>query len=193
MLNSSLLGGTVQCMFFLGSLVPTFTLDKMGRRRPMMWGSFGLAISMMLIAVLLSFHGRGYPTHIAKPASSASVAFFYTYMLVRWSNSARHMSSARQVALSSTLTVDFRMALRHVSPVYPQSVCNMLILDFQIFGATANCIPWVYVPEILPLHARSKGTAIGISSNWLWNFVIVSQNSRWAHASGMLILRFRRS
>lgn len=26
----------------------------------------------------------------------------------------------------------------------------------------------VYVPEILPLHARAKGTAIGISSNWLW-------------------------
>jgi len=29
------------------------------------------------------------------------------------------------------------------------------------------------VPEILPLKARSKGTAVGISSNWLWNFVIV--------------------
>lgn len=28
-------------------------------------------------------------------------------------------------------------------------------------------------PEILPLHARGKGTAIGISANWLWNFVVV--------------------
>lgn len=37
-----------------------------------------------------------------------------------------------------------------------------------IFGATANCIPWVYVPEILPLHARAKGSAIATSSNWLW-------------------------
>jgi hypothetical protein len=42
-----------------------------------------------------------------------------------------------------------------------------------IFGATANCIPWVYVPEILPLHVRAKGTAVGISSNWLWNFFVV--------------------
>ena len=41
-------------------------------------------------------------------------------------------------------------------------------LYMLIFGATANCVPWVYVPEILPLHARAKGTAIGISSNWLW-------------------------
>ncbi|KAK7734863.1 hypothetical protein SLS63_004284 [Diaporthe eres] len=28
-------------------------------------------------------------------------------------------------------------------------------------------------PEILPLHVRAKGTAVGISSNWLWNFFVV--------------------
>ncbi|EMC91538.1 hypothetical protein BAUCODRAFT_97668 [Baudoinia panamericana UAMH 10762] len=118
------IGGCVQTMFFFGSLVPTFYLDQMGRRRPMMWGSLGLAISMMLIAVLLSFNTqRGYSEQMQKATSSASVAFFFTYMF--------------------------------------------------IFGASANCIPWVYVPEILPLHARAKGTAVGISANWLWNFVIV--------------------
>ncbi|KAF4981517.1 hypothetical protein FZEAL_2702 [Fusarium zealandicum] len=42
-----------------------------------------------------------------------------------------------------------------------------------IFGASMNCVPWVYVPEILPLNARTRGTAIGVSSNWLWNFVVV--------------------
>lgn len=36
-----------------------------------------------------------------------------------------------------------------------------------------NCVPWVYVPEILPLDARTRGTAIGVSSNWLWNFTVV--------------------
>lgn len=40
------------------------------------------------------------------------------------------------------------------------------------FGATTNCVPWVYVPEILPLHVRAKGTAVAISSNWIWNFVV---------------------
>ena len=121
---SLLIGGAVQCMFFVGSLVPTFFLDKMGRRRPMMWGSLGLGISMMMISVLLSFSFRpGYSDSVAKATASASVTFFFTYML--------------------------------------------------IFGASANCIPWVYVPEILPLHARAKGTAIGISSNWLWNFFVV--------------------
>ncbi|KAK4494624.1 hypothetical protein PRZ48_013980 [Zasmidium cellare] len=118
-----LIGGAVQCMFFVGSLVPTFFLDRLGRRRPMMWGSFGLAISMMMLSVLLSFSRPQFSETLKTKTSEASIAFFFTYML--------------------------------------------------IFGATANCIPWVYVPEILPLHARAKGTAIGISSNWLWNFVVV--------------------
>jgi len=36
-----------------------------------------------------------------------------------------------------------------------------------------NSVPWVYVPEILPLEARTRGTAVGVSSNWLWNFTVV--------------------
>ncbi|KAF4887602.1 Sugar transporter STL1 [Colletotrichum fructicola] len=40
------------------------------------------------------------------------------------------------------------------------------------FGSSVNCVPWVYVPEILPLEARTRGTAIGVSSNWLWNFTV---------------------
>jgi len=79
---SLVIGGCVQTMFFFGSLIPTFLLDRMGRRRPMMWGSAGLSISMMLIAVLLSFKYRGYSEHVAKATSSASVAFFFTYMFI---------------------------------------------------------------------------------------------------------------
>jgi hypothetical protein len=46
-----------------------------------MWGSFGLAISMMLIAVLLSFTlDRGFSAKLNKATSSASVAFFFTYV-----------------------------------------------------------------------------------------------------------------
>lgn len=117
------IGGCVQTMFFFGSLIPTFFLDRLGRRNPMMWGSAGCGVSMMLIAVMLSFSRPQYSQHLKHATASASVTWFFTYMF--------------------------------------------------IFGASANCIPWVYVPEILPLHVRAKGTAIGISSNWLWNFVIV--------------------
>lgn len=46
----------------------------------MMWGSFGLGISMMMISILLSFQSRG--GQLAKSTSSASVTFFFTYMLI---------------------------------------------------------------------------------------------------------------
>ncbi|KAL4893233.1 putative MFS sugar transporter [Aspergillus ambiguus] len=116
---SLIIGGCVQIMFVIGSFFPTFFVDRVGRRQPMMWGSFGLGICMMMVSILLSFRGKSNEHE----TSSASIAFFFVYML--------------------------------------------------IFGASVNCIPWVYVPEILPLHARAKGTAIGISSNWIWNFFVV--------------------
>ena len=37
-----------------------------------------------------------------------------------------------------------------------------------IFGGTINVVPWVYGPEVLPLEARARGTAISISAHWTW-------------------------
>ncbi|KAL4783496.1 general substrate transporter [Aspergillus varians] len=116
---SMIIGGCVQISFVLGSFFPTFFVDRVGRRAPMMWGSFTLGVCMMMVSILLSFRGK----ENENATSSASIAFFFIYMFA--------------------------------------------------FGASVNCIPWVYVPEILPLHARAKGTAVGISSNWIWNFFVV--------------------
>jgi MFS family permease len=46
-------------------------------------------------------------------------------------------------------------------------------LYMLVFGMSVNCVPWVYVPEILPLASRTRGAAVGTASNWLWNFTIV--------------------
>ncbi|GJN71774.1 hypothetical protein Purlil1_4874 [Purpureocillium lilacinum] len=120
---AQILGGCINMMFMIGSLLPTFALDRMGRRKTMMWGSLGLGLSMLMIAALLSQASPGDTSPRAHAFASASVAFFFTYMLV--------------------------------------------------FGGSVNCVPWVYVAEILPLAARTRGAAIGVSSNWLWNFTIV--------------------
>ncbi|OJJ75956.1 hypothetical protein ASPBRDRAFT_117208 [Aspergillus brasiliensis CBS 101740] len=115
---SLLLSGVIQLMFVLGAFYPIFYSDRLGRRSPMMWGSFGLFVCLLMISILLSFKG----TNLEKSAATASVAFFFLYML--------------------------------------------------IYGATINCIPWVYGPELLPQHVRTKGQAIGISANWLWSFFV---------------------
>lgn len=118
--TAQILGGCINMMFMFGSILPSFALDRMGRRKTMLWGCAGLSICMLMISALLSRVGH----ENGHACASASVAFFFLYML--------------------------------------------------IFGMSVNCVPWVYVPEILPLQARTRGTAIGISSNWLWNFTVVT-------------------
>ncbi|CEJ55691.1 Putative Sugar transporter STL1 [Penicillium brasilianum] len=116
---AQILGGCINMMFMFGSIIPSFYLDRMGRRKTMMAGCAGLSLCMLMISALLS---RGDMPN-GHTYSSGAVAFFFLYML--------------------------------------------------IFGMSVNCVPWVYVPEILPLDARTRGTAVGISSNWLWNFTVV--------------------
>lgn len=117
--TAQILGGCINMMFMFGSILPSLALDRMGRRKTMMAGCFGLGFCMLFISALLSQSD----TPNGKACASAAVAFFFLYML--------------------------------------------------FFGMSVNCVPWVYVPEILPLEARTKGTAVGISSNWLWNFIVV--------------------
>ncbi|KAJ0331955.1 hypothetical protein COL922a_011665 [Colletotrichum nupharicola] len=116
---AQIIGGCVQMMFMFGSILPALTLDRMVRRKTMIWSSAGLGVCMLMISILLSRVGFSN----GHACASASVAFFFLYNL--------------------------------------------------IFGMGMNCVPWVVVPEILPLHARTRGTAVGISSNWLWNFFVV--------------------
>ncbi|KAL3292374.1 hexose carrier protein [Colletotrichum asianum] len=116
---AQIIGGCVQMMFMFGSILPALALDRMGRRKTMIWSSAGLGVCMLMISILLSRVGFSN----GHACASASVAFFFLYNL--------------------------------------------------IFGMGMNCVPWVVVPEILPLHARTRGTAVGISSNWLWNFFVV--------------------
>ncbi|KAK6443192.1 hypothetical protein LTR95_000016 [Oleoguttula sp. CCFEE 5521] len=113
--RAQLIAGFVELMFPIGNTLPALYLDRMGRKRTMMIGCTILSICMLFISVLLS---------VNKPAcSSASIAFFFIYLLV--------------------------------------------------FGATINVVPWVWGPEILPLEARAKGTAVSVSSHWIWNACIV--------------------
>ncbi|KAJ4156577.1 hypothetical protein NW754_008210 [Fusarium falciforme] len=106
---AQILGGCIQIMFMVGAILPALALDRMGRRKTMMWGSFGLGFCMMMVAILLS---QAKNASNGEKCASAAVAFFFLYQL--------------------------------------------------FFGFSVNCVPWVYVPEILPLKARARGTAVGI-------------------------------
>lgn len=61
-------------MFVIGNFGPALALDRMGRRKTMIWGCLGLGICMTCAAGLLA------PEKEA--ASKAAVAFFFLWMLI---------------------------------------------------------------------------------------------------------------
>lgn len=61
-------------MFVLGCIAPATSLDRMGRKRTMIYGCLGLGICMTCAAALL-IPGR-------EATSSAAVAFFFIWMLI---------------------------------------------------------------------------------------------------------------
>ncbi|KAF7540126.1 hypothetical protein G7054_g1594 [Neopestalotiopsis clavispora] len=75
---AQILGGCINLMFMIGSILPSLTLDRMGRRKTMIFGCSGLSICMLLISVLLSRNGH----QNGETSASAAVAFFFLYMLI---------------------------------------------------------------------------------------------------------------
>lgn len=71
--NTSLLvAGLVGVIFVTFSVYAIFFIDRWGRRKPFIITSVLQALSMALVAILLSLDN--------KAASMASVTFFFTYM-----------------------------------------------------------------------------------------------------------------
>ncbi|THW40763.1 putative Myo-inositol transporter 1 [Aureobasidium pullulans] len=65
-------GGCMNLAFAVGSLVPALYLDRIGRRNPMIYGTIGLGLCLMVISILLSYQG----TSSEAVTSKVSIAFF---------------------------------------------------------------------------------------------------------------------
>ena len=95
--------GCIEFAFAAGSLVPSLGLDRFGRRKLMMLGSVGMAVSMMMISVLLSFQG----TEKAMATSQATIAFLIT---VSFSMPSDHASGSRGSEVRQTLNAQKSIA-----------------------------------------------------------------------------------
>lgn len=78
---SQIIAGCINLMFPIGSAVPSFFLDRMGRRKTMMWGCAGMGVSMLFVAALLS-QADGGETARGTSFASGSVAFFFIFLFV---------------------------------------------------------------------------------------------------------------
>lgn len=56
------------------------------------------------------------------------------------------------------------------------AVVSIFLFEF-FFGASWCPLPWIYVPEISPLHVRHIGTSFGVATQWLITFIVSSRTS----------------
>ncbi len=52
------------------------------------------------------------------------------------------------------------------------AVVSIFLFEF-VFGASWCFMPWVYAPEISPLHVRHIGTSLAVGTEWLVTFILV--------------------
>jgi Na+/melibiose symporter-like transporter len=52
------------------------------------------------------------------------------------------------------------------------AVVSIFLFEF-VFGGSWCFMPWVYAPEISPLHVRHIGTSLAVGTEWLVTFILV--------------------
>ncbi|KAK1763988.1 general substrate transporter [Phialemonium atrogriseum] len=83
----------------------------------------------------------------------------------------RPMLMLGSTALSITMVI-FTAGIAVNTTASSKLALAMLFLYEISFGMSWNSIPWLYAPEITPLHLRHIGSAVGVFSEWIWTFVI---------------------
>ncbi|OAG42939.1 hypothetical protein AYO21_02890 [Fonsecaea monophora] len=63
------------------------------------------------------------------------------------------------------------------------AVVSIFLFEF-VFGASWCGAPWIYVPEIAPLHVRHIGTSMGVFTQWIITFIVVKFGPKGIQASG---------
>lgn len=61
----------------------------------------------------------------------------------------------------------------NTGPSQMLAVVSIFLFEF-FFGASWCGLPWVYVPEIAPLHVRHIGTSMGVFTQWFVTFIVSS-------------------
>jgi len=64
-----------------------------------------------------------------------------------------------------------RLGVATTQTLRMSTVC-IFLFNF-CFDATGCSVPFDYIPEILPLHARAFGMALTVGVEWLMTFIIV--------------------
>ncbi|KAK8237070.1 general substrate transporter, partial [Phyllosticta capitalensis] len=76
---SRLMTGCLGTEFFISALVALFVVDRLGRRRLMLWGAMGMAISLLIVGACLSA-GTKPPAYVA----TVFIFVYNTFFAIGW-------------------------------------------------------------------------------------------------------------
>ncbi|KAF2096109.1 putative transporter [Rhizodiscina lignyota] len=159
--NASIVaGGCLNLAFAVGSLVPALGADKLGRRKPMMFGAFGMGVSMMMVAILLSFQGK----KVGHATSEASIAFLITYMIcfgaslnaIPWCYSTEILPLKIRAQGTALAVFNNWIWVFLIVMVTPTMVANIGWKTYLVFMA----FNFSFVPAIYFLFPETKGLSL---------------------------------
>ena len=115
-------------------------------------GIYG-AVKILFCGLFVFFVAERVGRRVALTAGAAGMAVFQiiTAVLVRCEPDASQNKNGPTAANIATVIM-----------IYAFVAC---------YNCSWGCLPWPYVAEIFPTRIREPGVALGVCSQWLWNFV----------------------
>jgi MFS family permease len=74
-----IMSGVLNCVQLVGVISSLWTMDRIGRRPLLLWGSLVMFLSHLIISILVGKFSHDWPAY--RPEGWASVAMLLTYML----------------------------------------------------------------------------------------------------------------
>ena len=132
--------------YFLASIVAIFTVERIGRRKLMIFCALGMSFTMAVLTGLMSKSALQYQDVQVDPelCATTGAAGFCEMKPGEAQNKG-----------------------------YAYGACVMLFVFNTFFGIGWLGMTWLYPAECTPLSIRAQANGISTSANWLFNFMVV--------------------
>jgi hypothetical protein len=133
--------------YFLASWIAVFVIEKVGRRKLMLFGAIGQSASMIILAVMTKIGGQG-PGWVA----AVFLFIFNSFFAVGWLG---------------------KLLLSLEAFTQPPLLVSAISSYHQNDPNSSTGMTWLYPAEIVPLKIRAPSNALSTSANWAFNFMVV--------------------
>ena len=151
-----IMSGVLNVIQLVGVITSLWTMDRFGRRPLLLWGSFCMTISHVIIAILVGLFSSNWPAH--RPEGWVSVAFLLFYMIsfgaswgpVPWAMPSEIFPSsvrAKGVALSTCSNWLNNFIIGLITPPLVQNTGFGAYTFFAVFCLLSFIWTFYFVPE----------------------------------------------